>query len=355
LRKIIHIDMDAFFASVEQRDFPELRGLPVAVGGGGPRGVVAAASYEARKFGVRSAMPGSVAKRLCPQLIFAKTRFEVYSAVSQQIREIFYRYTDLVEPLSLDEAYLDVTENKKDQPSATKIAREIKEQIFQETGLTASAGVSFNKFLAKIASAYRKPDGLTVVTPEKAEALVETLPIEKFYGIGDVTAAKMHGLGIRTGFDLKQMPETELTRHFGKAGRYYYQIARARDNRPVDPNRIRKSVGAERTFAEDLTETEEMDERLKPMAEEIAEYLSSRNNAGRTITLKIKYADFTQTTRSKTFLSGIQSVEMLWQLAKDLLRSPAPPQFPVRLLGITVSGLNSEREERYGCQLSLPF
>src|SRR5688572_23192976 len=284
--------MDAFFASVEQRDFPELRGKPVAVGGGGPRGVVAAASYEARKYGVRSAMPGSVAKRLCPHLIFARSRFEVYQTVSKQIREIFHRYTDLVEPLSLDEAYLDVTENKFDILSARQIAREIKELIFRETGLTASAGVSFNKFLAKIASAYQKPDGLTVITPEKAEALVESLPIEKFYGIGDVTAAKMHSMGIHTGLELKQLSEAELTKHFGKSGQYYYQISRAIDDRLVNPNRIRKSIGAERTFAEDLTTLTEMEAQLLPLAEEISEYLQQRNDAGRTITVKIKYADF---------------------------------------------------------------
>src|SRR5688572_5694038 len=242
--------MDAFFASVEQRDFPELRGKPVAVGGGGPRGVVAAASYEARAFGVYSAMPGSIAKRKCPDLIFAKTRFDVYESVSRQIREIFLSYTDLVEPLSLDEAYLDVTENKFDIPSATLIAREIKKKIWEQTGLTASAGVSYNKFLAKIASALQKPNGLTVVPPEKAEALVETLPIEKFYGIGDVTAAKMHALGIRTGLDLKQRSMEELQKHFGKSGHYYFQISRAHDDRIVEPNRIRKSVGAERTYAE---------------------------------------------------------------------------------------------------------
>ncbi|WP_262896462.1 DNA polymerase IV [Adhaeribacter terrigena] len=355
MRKIIHIDMDAFFASVEQRDFPELRGKPVAVGGGGPRGVVAAASYEARAYGVHSAMPGSLAKRKCPHLIFAKTRFEVYESVSRQIREIFLSYTDLVEPLSLDEAYLDVTENKFGLASATQIAKEIKQRILEETKLTASAGVSYNKFLAKVASALQKPDGLTVVRPEKAEALVETLPIEKFYGIGSVTAARMHALGIHTGLDLKQRSLAELSKHFGKSGLYYYEIARAHDDRQVNPNRIRKSVGAERTYAEDLTTAEEMDERLKPLADEIAEYLLEKNNAGRTVTIKIKYADFTMNTRSKTFLSGIQSAELLWQLAKELLRTPFVPQLPVRLLGISVSNLLSEEEARFGHQLAFPF
>ncbi|HSI90557.1 MAG TPA: DNA polymerase IV [Adhaeribacter sp.] len=355
MRKIIHIDMDAFFASVEQRDFPELRGKPVAVGGSGPRGVVAAASYEARKFGVFSAMPGSVARRKCPELIFVKTRFEVYEKVSRQIREIFHLYTDLVEPLSLDEAYLDVTENHFQLASATRIAREIKDRIKAETGLTASAGVSCNKFLAKVASAYRKPDGLTVVLPENAAALVETLPIEKFYGIGAVTAARMHSLGIRTGLDLKQLPAEELRKHFGKAGEYYYQIARAQDDRPVEPNRIRKSVGAERTFAEDLTTAGEMEEQLLPLAREVAEYLQNRNNAGRTITLKIKHNDFSQTTRSKTFLSAIQTPDLLFRLAKELLHTPGLPALPVRLLGVSVSGLQSELNARYGCQLYLPF
>jgi len=347
--------MDAFFASVEQRDFQELRGKPVAVGGGGPRGVVAAASYEARAFGVHSAMPGSVARRKCPELIFAKTRLEVYEKVSRQIREIFLRYTDLVEPLSLDEAYLDVTENKFGIPSATQIAREIKARILAETGLTASAGVSFNKFLAKVASALQKPDGLTVVRPEQAEALVESLPIEKFYGIGSVTAGKMHALGIHTGAALKERSLAELTRLFGKSGAYYFEIARAQDDRIVNPNRIRKSVGAERTFAEDLTTADEMEARLKPLAEEIAEYLQRKNNAGRTVTLKIKYADFTQNTRSKTFLSGIQSAELLGQLAKELLHTPFVPQLPVRLLGISVSNLLSEEEARFGHQLAFPF
>ncbi len=355
MRKIIHIDMDAFFASVEQRDFPELRGKPVAVGGGGPRGVVAAASYEARAFGVYSAMPGSVAKRKCPHLIFTKTRFDVYESVSRQIREIFLAYTDLVEPLSLDEAYLDVTENKFRIPSATLIAREIKARIFEQTGLTASAGVSYNKFLAKIASAFQKPNGLTVIPPEKAEALVETLPIEKFYGIGEVTAAKMHSLGIRTGLDLKRRSLEDLLKNFGKSGHYYYHISRAHDDRLVEPNRIRKSVGAERTYAEDLTTAEEMDERLKPLAEEVGDYLTSKNNAGRTVTLKIKYADFTQNTRSKTFVSGVQSADLLWHLAKELLRTPFVPQLPVRLLGISVSGLLSEQDERHGHQLAFPF
>ena len=347
--------MDAFFASVEQRDFPELRGKPVAVGGSGPRGVVAAASYEARVYGVHSAMPSGLAKRKCPHLIFAKSRVDVYQAVSKQIREIFLSYTDLVEPLSLDEAYLDVTENKFNIPSATLVAKEIKNKIWQETGLTASAGVSFNKFLAKVASALQKPNGLTVVPPEKAETLVESLPIEKFYGIGQVTAGKMHALGIQNGWDLKQRTEAELVKHFGKSGHYYFHIARAFDDRKVEPNRIRKSVGAERTYAEDLTTVDEMDACLKPLAEEVAEYLMQKNNAGRTITIKIKYADFTQNTRSKTFLSGIQSAELLWQLAKELLRTPFVPQLPVRLLGISVSSLLSETEERYGYQLAFPF
>ncbi|MCK5700612.1 MAG: DNA polymerase IV, partial [Cyclobacteriaceae bacterium] len=256
MRKIIHIDMDAFFASIEQRDNPDLLGKPVAVGGAGKRGVVAAASYEARKFGVFSAMPASIALRKCPELIFTKPRFDVYKEVSNQIRQIFLEYTDLVEPLSLDEAYLDVTENKKGLGSATIIAREIKSKINSTTHLIASAGVSINKFLAKVASDQDKPDGLYVIKPNQAESFVDGLAIEKFFGIGKVTAKKMHELGINTGADLKQISIEELVRRFGKVGRYYFDIARAIDKRLVNPNRIRKSLGAERTFEDDLIENQ---------------------------------------------------------------------------------------------------
>ncbi len=270
IRKIIHVVMVAFFASVEQRDYPELRGKPVAVGGSRERGVVAAASYEARKYGVHSALSSKIAAQRCPHLIFVKARFEVYSAVSRQIREIFHSYTDLVEPLSLDEAYLDVTENKIGMPSASIIAQEIRKRIFEETGLTASAGVSFNKFLAKIGSDMDKPNGFTLITPDIAENLVAGLAIEKFHGIGKVTAAKMQHMGIVTGADLRLRSEEELVRNFGKVGRYYYRISRALDDRSVQPHRIRKSIGSERTFAVDLSEEHDLLERLEALAEEVA-------------------------------------------------------------------------------------
>ncbi|WP_074987968.1 DNA polymerase IV [Rufibacter ruber] len=353
MRKIIHIDMDAFFASVEQRDNPALRGKPVAVGGTKARGVVAAASYEARQYGVFSAMPTQVALRKCPHLIMVPTRFEVYQQVSRQIREIFLSYTDLVEPLSLDEAYLDVTVNKKGLKSAMFIAQRIKDEILHETRLTASAGVSFNKFLAKVASGKNKPNGLTVVLPEEAEAFVEALPIEKFYGIGDVTAAKMKQLGIHSGADLKNRSEMDLRRHFGKSGSYFYQIARALDERPVEPNRIRKSIGSERTFGEDLETEEEMLPQLQRLAEEVAYDLHRLEASGKTITLKLKYHDFTLNTRSKTFYSGVRAEEVLLDIATELLHTPFLPTKPVRLLGITVSNLNYGKQQ--SGQLSFPF
>src|SRR5690606_2708567 len=284
-RKIIHIDMDAFFASVEQRDNPELRGKPVAVGGTSRRGVVAAASYEARAYGVRSAMPTVVARRRCPQLILVKSRFDVYRAVSHQIREIFYTYTDLVEPLSIDEAFLDVTHVKQGPPSATLIAREIKARILKETGLTASAGVSINKFLAKLASDVNKPDGLTVILPEEAEAFVAALPVDRFYGVGPVTAERMRAMGIETGADLRARSEEELRKHFGKAGSHFYRIARALDDRPVRPDRQRKSVGAERTFEEDLIKEADLLKRLEYISAEVARRLERSGTTGRTVTL----------------------------------------------------------------------
>ncbi|WP_370589839.1 DNA polymerase IV [Rufibacter sp. LB8] len=353
MRKIIHIDMDAFYASVEQRDNPALRGKPVAVGGTKARGVVAAASYEARQFGVYSAMPSSTALRKCPTLIMVPTRFEVYQQVSRQIREIFLRYTDLVEPLSLDEAYLDVTENKQNLKSAMFIAQRIKHEIYQETRLTASAGVSFNKFLAKVASGQNKPDGLTVVLPQDAEAFVEALPIEKFYGIGDVTAAKMKQLGIHFGADLKERTEVDLRRHFGKSGSYFFQIARAQDERPVEPNRIRKSIGSERTFQNDLETEEEMLPELCKLAGEVAYDLHRLEAAGKTVTLKLKYHDFTLNTRSKTFFSTIREEDMLLEIAAELLHTPHFPAKPIRLLGITVSTLTYGNHQ--SGQLSFPF
>lgn len=356
IRKIIHIDMDAFFASVEQRDYPELRGKPVAVGGSRARGVVAAASYEARKYGVHSALSSKIAAQRCPHLIFVKARFDVYSAVSRQIREIFYSYTDLVEPLSLDEAYLDVTENKIGMPSATIIANQIRQRIFEETGLTASAGVSFNKFLAKIASDMNKPNGYTLITPDKAEDVVAALEIGKFYGIGKVTATKMQSMGILTGADLRERSEEELVRHFGKVGRYYYRIARAQDDREVQPHRIRKSIGSERTFETDLAEEEAMLAQLEYLAKEVAYDMERLKATARTITLKIKYFDFTLNTRSKTFVSEISSADAIFTVARDLLRTPQLPQYPVRLLGISSSSLLYQHDRlQEGYQFTLEF
>jgi DNA polymerase-4 len=350
-RKIIHVDMDAFFASVEQRDHPHLQGKPVAVGGSGERGVVAAASYEARAMGVFSAMSSKVARRKCPDLIFVPTRFEVYKEVSRQIRQIFLSYTDLVEPLSLDEAYLDVTQNKRSIPSATLLAGEIKRQIKDVTGLTSSAGVSVNKFLAKVASGLNKPDGLTVIPPEKAEAFVEALPIGKFPGIGEITATKMKALCIYTGLDLKRLPETELYRHFGKNGLYFSQISRGYDERPVQPNRIRKSLGAEETYPQDLVTEEQMRQKLEELAQEVAQSLSRLQIKGRTLTLKIKYFDFTLTSRSKTTQWPLQTAPELYQAAVELLQKPLLPPKPVRLLGLSVSNLVSTGP----AQLSFPF
>lgn len=347
--------MDAFFASVEQRDQPELRGKPVAVGGAGDRGVVAAASYEARAYGVHSAMASKTALRKCPELVFVQPRFAVYKEVSQQIRQIFLSYTDLVEPLSLDEAYLDVTQNKPATPSASLIAKEIKSRIRKTTGLTASAGVSVNKFLAKVASGMNKPDGLTLISPDEAGAFVERLPIEQFHGIGQVTAAKMKALGIHTGLDLKKLPETELFRHFGKTGLYFYQIARARDDRPVEPNRIRKSVGAEETFDKDLVAEAQMLEKIDLLAQDVAGSLQKLQTTGKTVTLKIKYFDFTLTTRSKTFMQTISAAADLRCIAEELLHKPFFPPCPVRLLGLSVSNLTHLSGVDPTVQLALPF
>ena len=329
--------MDAFYASVEQRDQPELRGKPVAVGGGGPRGVVMAASYEARTFGVRSAMPGFQARRLCPELIFVRTRFDAYQTASRQIREIFASYTDLVEPLSLDEAYLDVTAPTRGPPSATLIARAIKGEIRAATGLTASAGVSFNKFLAKVASAMDKPDGLFVIRPEDALAFVARLPIERFFGIGPVTARKMQDAGIATGADLRARSEAELVHRFGKVGRHYFKIARGQDERVVSPDRPYKSIGAEETFEHDLTDPAAMLETLRPIAERVAERMTKADLFGRTVTLKIKHNDFTLNSRQHTLADPVHSAEELMALARWLLHTPAPPRRPVRLLGLTAS------------------
>ncbi len=339
MRKIIHVDMDAFYAAVEQRDQPELRGRPVAVGGTGARGVVMAASYEARAFGVRSAMPSVRARHLCPDLVFIAPRFDAYKAVSRQIREIFHRYTDLVEPLSLDEAYLDVTEAKCGPLPATEIARAIKQDIRAETDLTASAGVSFNKFLAKIASDLDKPDGLAVIRPEQAEAFIARLPIERFFGIGPATARRMQALGIRNGADLAAFPEVELVRRFGKVGRHYARLARGIDAREVRPDRPLKSIGVERTFDVDLTDPADMFDRLRPLADRLAERMAAADLFGRTVTLKIKHHDFTLITRRRTLPEPVHSAEEVLAMAGWLLENPAPPDRPVRLLGLAVSNL----------------
>lgn len=339
VRKVIHVDMDAFFASVEQRDDPSLRGKPVAVGGSAARGVVAAASYEARKFGVRSAMPSITAKRLCPDLIFVKHRFDVYKSVSRQIRAIFEDYTPLVEPLSLDEAYLDVTENLKGMVSATEIAREIKARIREETGLTASAGVSYNKFLAKLASDYRKPDGLFVIRPEAGPAFVETLPVGRFHGIGPKTAAKMNGLGIATGLDLRRQDLGFLQKHFGRAGDYYYSIARAIDHRAVQPHRERKSVGSETTFDRDLATYDELAEAVKPQAESVWRHCERVGITGRTVTLKIKYADFQIITRRRTGEACVSGFSELERISLELVADLMPLPKAVRLAGVTLSNL----------------
>ena len=350
-RKIIHIDMDAFFASVEQRDNPELRGKPVAVGGSRERGVVAAASYEARKFGVRSAMPSVSAKHRCPGLIFVSPRFDVYRAVSLQIREIFTEYTPIIEPLSLDEAYLDVTENLKGIASATKIAEDIRTKIRRETKLTASAGVSYNKFLAKLASDHRKPDGLFVITPKMGPAFVENLPVAKFHGVGPATTAKMHRLGIATGLDLRAQILPFLQEHFGKSGPYYYRIARGVDERPVCADRVRKSVGAENTFAQDLHEFAPMREALEPIIAKVWRHCRATGIRGRTLTLKVKFANFQQITRSKSFDDAIDSLADLERLSLGLLEPLLPTRKGVRLLGISLSSLTEAQAT--GRQLSL--
>lgn len=355
LRKIIHIDMDAFYASVEQRDFPEYRGKPIAVGGSSQRGVVAAASYEARRFGVRSAMSSAKAKQRCPALVFVKARFEVYREVSQHIRSIFLQYTDLVEPLSLDEAYLDVTENKKGIKSAIRIAMNIRQQINDETHLTASAGISYNKFLAKVASDINKPDGWKVILPEEAEAFLETLPIEKFHGIGRVTAQKMRSLGITNGADLKQVSQETLHHRFGKVGRYYYNIVRGVDERSVNPSRVRKSISAERTFDHDLQTHDELVAEVHRVAEILIDRMAKAQAQGLTLTLKVKYADFSLITRSVTQKQMINDIATIQSLAEELLCHIDIEENSVRLLGIGVSNLLTTERLANGVQLTLDF
>lgn len=341
IRKIIHVDMDAFYASVEQMDHPELKGKALAVGGSEKRGVVAAASYEARIFGVRSAMSGMQAKRNCPELIFVKPRFDRYKEISKQIRAIFYEYTDLVEPLSLDEAYLDVTENKIGNPSASIVAQEIRARILEEVGLTASAGISVNKFVAKIASDYNKPNGQKTVNPEDVLKFLENLDIRKFHGVGKVTADKMYQLGIFTGKDLKAKPLAYLEDQFGKSGSYYYKLVRGIHHSEVKPNRIRKSLAAERTFNENLSSEIFMLERLDKIATEVAKRLDQSKVSGKTVTLKIKYSDFTVQTRSKTLPYFINAKDIILETAKDLLYQEKMSN-SVRLLGISLSNLNTE-------------
>lgn len=353
MRKIIHIDMDAFFASIEQRDNPEYRGKPLAVGYAGERGVVAAASYEARKYGVRSAMSSRIALKRCPHLIFTPSRFDAYKEVSRQIMDIFGEYTDLIEPLSLDEAFLDVTENHKNIHSATIIAKEIKQKIKDTTQLTASAGVSFNKFLAKIASDYNKPDGLFVIQPKDAEKFVESLAIERFFGVGKVTAKYMHQIGIKNGLDLKQRSERELIAHFGKMGHQFYQYARGLDDRPVEPDRIRKSLGAENTFEKDIDSYENLTIEMEAIAREVIRRISKRSFYGRTVTLKIKYADFKTISRSKTLSEPIDNYEMLIDIGKELLQMvDISPK--VRLLGLSIKN-NDDNIWKDAVQLEIDF
>ncbi len=344
LRKIIHVDMDAFYASVEQLDHPELKGKPVAVGGGAARGVVAAASYEARKFGVRSAMSGYLAKKRCPEIIFVKPRFDRYKEISQKIRVIFNDYTDLVEPLSLDEAYLDVTTNKVGNPSATLIAVEIRDRIFKELGLRASAGISINKFIAKVASDINKPNGQKTVNPEEVIPFLESLDIRKFHGVGKVTAEKMYQLGIFTGLDLKNKTEDFLEAHFGKSGSHYFKVVRGIHLSTVKPHRIPKSLGAERTFSENLSSEIFMKERLMHISEELEKRIKKSGVAGKTITLKIKYSDFTLQTRSKTLPYFVSDQKLILHTALELLYQDSLDN-SVRLLGISLSNLNSGSKE----------
>jgi DNA polymerase-4 len=341
IRKIIHVDMDAFYASVEQLDNPDLRGKPVAVGGSSKRGVVSAASYEARKFGVRSAMSGVLARKLCPELIFVRANFERYHEVSKKIRKIFFEYTDLVEPLSLDEAYLDVTENKKGNPSATLIASEIRQKIKEKMGLNASAGISINKFIAKVASDVNKPNGQKTVPPEEVMEFLEKLDVKKFYGVGKVTKEKMYLLGIYTGKDLKSKSREFLEEHFGKSGSYYYKVSRGIHNSKVSPDHTRKSLAAERTFHENISSELFMMERLEEIAKEVEKRLLKSKVAGKTITLKIKYSDFTLQTRSKTLPLYVSSKALIMETVKDLLFQEKMKD-SVRLLGISISNLNNE-------------
>lgn len=359
-RKIIHIDMDAFYASVEQRDNPELRGCPIAVGHEGERGVVAAASYEARKFGVHSAMSSLKAKRLCPNLIFVPGRMEVYKEVSEQIHDIFHEYTDIIEPLSLDEAYLDVTTNKQDIPLAVDIARQIKQKIREKYSLVASAGVSYNKLLAKIASDYRKPDGLCTIHPAQALSFIANLPIEKFWGVGPITAKRMHALGIHDGNHLRAWSLEGLTREFGKVGPLYYNFARGIDSRPVETIRIRKSIGCEHTLEKDINSHSAIIIELYHIASELINRLKGKEFKGNTLTLKVKFHNFTQITRSITQEKVLTQMDVILPLAKRLLSEVSYKECPIRLLGLSVSNPQDEENKKdihhtTWEQLTLPF
>lgn len=344
-RKIIHVDMDAFYASVEQNDNPALKGKAIAVGGGSARGVVATASYEARKYGIRSAMPGFKARKKCPHLIFVKPRFSRYKEISQQIRNIFFDYTEQVEPLSLDEAYLDVTTNKKDIDSAIKIAKDIKKAIKIETGLTASAGVSINKFLAKVASDLHKPDGLSVILPEDVQTFIDELPIKKFYGIGKSTAQKMNALGIENGKDLYQLSEIELVNHFGKFGRYLYKVVRGEDDREVKSERIRKSISVERTFEDNLTQPKAVEEKIALLNQKLSGALERVGIKGKTIILKIKFEDFSVITRSKSIKNYTSDPEVIRSISFELFEQLVWEGKGIRLLGLGLSNLDTDQKE----------
>lgn len=355
-RKIIHVDMDAFYASVEQRDDPSLRGRPLAVGGSDARGVVAAASYEARAFGVRSAMPKFQAKRLCPDLLFVPPRFDVYKAVSAQIREVFEGHTALIEPLSLDEAYLDVTANLKGIAFAWQAAKEIRAEILERTGLTASAGVSYNKFLAKMASSQRKPNGQFAITPEQGPDFVASLPIGKFHGIGPATEQRMLALAIANGADLRDKPLLFLQRHFGKSGPYYFDLARGIDERPVNPERIRKSIGAENTFKTDVKEPTGLLEHLPPLVDKVWRACERHGARGKTVTIKVTYADFNQITRAKTLPEIVHHQGEIKAAASELILALAPNPLGIRLLGVTLSSLDTDPEPAADKgQMSLTF
>ncbi len=354
-RKIIHIDMDAFFASVEQRDFPELRGKAIAVGGGENRGVTTTASYEARKYGVKSAMPGYLAKKLCPGIIFVKPRFEAYKAVSQQIRNIFKEYTDIIEPLSLDEAFLDVSENKKRLEYATPLAQAIKDQVYKETGLTCSAGVSYCKFLAKVASDIRKPNGITIIKPHQAEAFLEELSIDRFFGVGKVTARKMKAKGIHCGRDLKKYPLFDLVQKFGKSGNFFYEIVRGIDKRPVNNSLVRKSIAVERTLEKDLSELDDIVPVFEKLIQTFYHRLEKVENFGRTLTLKLKTHEFKSITRSMSKNYFIKDIEEIRSLAFILLESNLESFDKIRLIGLTASNLEQEKDGLDDVQLEFEF